>query len=161
METSIVQSPIGSLKLEASEEALHSISFLDADLPEQLSEFPILQETQKQLAEYFSGKRKVFELPLCPKGTDFQKSVWDEVYKVPFGETASYLAISKQLGNPDAIRAVGTSNGRNPIPIIIPCHRIIGSDGSLTGYAGGLARKKWLLDHEAKFSGKAVQQELF
>ena len=116
-----------------------------------------LKKCVQQLDEYFTGNRKEFELTLSPKGTEFQGKVWTELLKVPFGKTRSYLEQSKKLGDVKAIRAVASANGRNPISIIIPCHRIIGSDGSLTGYAGGIWRKKWLLEHE---SGNK-QQSLF
>lgn len=102
-----------------------------------------------QLAEYFEGRRTQFELKLSPKGTEFQKKVWNQLMHIPYGKTQTYQQIANQLGDPKAIRAAATANGKNPISIIIPCHRVIGSDGSLTGYAGGLHRKKWLLEHES------------
>lgn len=108
-----------------------------------------LKETTQQLLEYFDGKRTDFDLKLNPEGTDFQKKVWKELSKIPFGKTVSYLDIAKRLGDPKAIRAAASANGKNPLWIIVPCHRVIGSDGSLTGYAGGLWRKKWLLEHES------------
>ena len=108
----------------------------------------ILKETESQLKEYFAGDRKHFNLRLAPEGTEFQQKIWQLVEKVPFGETSSYLDIAKQSGSEKNTRAVGLANGKNPIPIIIPCHRIIGSSGKLTGYAGGLERKRWLLKHE-------------
>jgi methylated-DNA-[protein]-cysteine S-methyltransferase len=98
-----------------------------------------------QLSEYFEGKRKTFELELAPEGTDFQKAVWDELTRVPYGSTLSYGELARRIGRADAVRAVGAANGANPIPIVIPCHRVVGSNGSLTGYGGGLDRKKWLL----------------
>ena len=116
-----------------------------------------LKDCATQLKEYFDGSRTHFELKINPKGTDFQKMVWQELLKVPYGKTESYMEISKRIGNTKAIRAVAGANGKNPLWIIIPCHRIIGSDGSLTGYAGGLRRKQWLLNHESPFK----QQELF
>lgn len=113
------------------------------------TEFPEnLKDCVQQLEEYFNGSRKEFTLKLNPQGTDFQKKVWNALLNVPFGKTKTYLEQSKQLGDAKAIRAVASANGKNPIWIIIPCHRIIGSDGSLTGYAGGIWRKKWLLEHE-------------
>lgn len=155
--TAVINSPVGLLELTASEDALHSIVFLKSE--KQLSEeIPIpLQETIKQLQEYFDGNRTEFNLPLAPQGTDFQKQVWDELFKIPFGKTVSYQQIANQLGNPKVIRAAASANGKNPIPIIIPCHRVIGSDGSLTGYSGGLHIKKWLLEHE----NPSRQQSLF
>lgn len=116
---------------------------------------------RKQLKEYFEGTRKDFTLQLSAPGTPFQKAVWKELMNIPFGSTRSYLEQSIALGKPESIRAVANANGMNRISIIIPCHRVIGTDGSLTGYGGGLKRKKWLLDHEKKFSGKAVELSLF
>ena len=104
-----------------------------------------------EVNEYFDGKREVFTLDLNPEGTDFQKKVWDALLTIPFGKTTSYLELSKTLGDVKAIRAVAAANGKNPLWIIVPCHRVIGSDGSLTGYAGGLHRKQWLLEHESPF----------
>jgi AraC family transcriptional regulator of adaptative response/methylated-DNA-[protein]-cysteine methyltransferase len=115
----------------------------------------------KQLQEYFDGKLKVFTLPLVSPGTEFQQAVWKELTNIPFGTTRSYYEQSVAMGKPGSIRAVANANGMNRISIVIPCHRVIGSDGSLTGYGGGLHRKKWLLDHERKYSGKAVEMTLF
>lgn len=106
------------------------------------------------------GTRKVFDLPFLPEGTTFQKSVWDKLNNIPYGKTTSYLRIAQQLNNVKAIRAVGTSNGKNPIAIVIPCHRVIGSNGTLTGYAGGLWRKDWLLKHEQQFGSNVKQTEI-
>ncbi len=105
--------------------------------------------------EYFSGARKEFTVKLQPAGTDFQLEVWDELQKIAYAETTSYMAIAKKLKNPGAVRAVGAANGKNPIAIIIPCHRVIGGDGTLTGYAGGMWRKQWLLELEGNTSGKS------
>ncbi len=115
-------------------------------LPENVPE--LLQEGVRQLAEYFEGKRKIFDLPLAPKGTDFQQQVWKEMLAVPFGQTTTYLAIALKIGDRKLSRAVGAASGSNPIAIIIPCHRVIGTSGSLTGYAGGLETKRDLLMHE-------------
>jgi AraC family transcriptional regulator of adaptative response/methylated-DNA-[protein]-cysteine methyltransferase len=115
----------------------------------------------KQLKEYFEGKRREFTLPLVTPGTDFQQDVWKELMNIPYGSTRSYHEQSVKMGKPGSIRAVANANGMNRIAIIIPCHRVIGSDGSLTGYGGGLKRKKWLLDHERRYSGKAVELTLF
>jgi len=114
-----------------------------------------------QLREYFEGTRKEFTIPLVTPGTEFQQAVWKELMKIPYGTTRSYHEQSVALGKPDSIRAVANANGMNRISIIIPCHRVIGADGHLTGYGGGLKRKKWLLDHEKKHSGKAVDLDLF
>lgn len=131
---------------------------LDANLNN--SHHELLDQLQIELIEYFTGDRKQFEIPIDFLGTGFQKSVWHELLKIPYGETRSYTHQSKALGNLRAIRAVASANGQNNIAIVVPCHRVIGSDGNLTGYAGGLARKKWLLDHERKYSGKEVQHML-
>jgi AraC family transcriptional regulator, regulatory protein of adaptative response / methylated-DNA-[protein]-cysteine methyltransferase len=114
-----------------------------------------------QLTEYFEGIRKVFTLPLVTPGTPFQQAVWKELLNIPFGSTRSYLEQSLALGKPESIRAVANANGMNRISVIIPCHRVIGADGSLTGYGGGLKRKRWLLDHEKRYSGKALDLSLF
>ena len=116
-----------------------------------------IENTVKQFEEYFEGKRTQFDLKLAPEGTEFQKKVWKQLQEIQFGKTMSYQQMANQLGNPKVIRAAASANGRNPISIIIPCHRVIGSDGSLTGYAGGLHRKKWLLEHE----NPVKQQSLF
>jgi len=121
---------------------------------------PFLNQVQSQIKEYFDGTRKYFDIPLDTPGTDFQQSVWKILNKIPYGETRSYKKQAHLLGKPEAVRAVASANGMNRIAIIIPCHRVIGENGNLTGYAGGLARKKWLLDHEKKHSGKAIQGEL-
>lgn len=116
---------------------------------------------RQELKEYFEGTRKEFTIPLNTPGTPFQKSVWSELVTIPFGTTRSYLEQSIALGKPESIRAVANANGMNRVSILIPCHRIIGSDGSLTGYGGGLKRKRWLLDHEKRYSGQAVELDLF
>jgi methylated-DNA-[protein]-cysteine S-methyltransferase len=108
----------------------------------------LLQEARDQLVAYFAGRLETFALPLAPNGTDFQRRVWSELTKIPFGTTISYAQLARRVSNEAAVRAVGAANGRNPIPIIVPCHRVIGSDGSLTGFGGGLQRKAWLLRHE-------------
>lgn len=155
--TAVIDSPVGKMKLVADAVGLTSIQFLDSEeiLSEEIPN--ALEEVVKQLEEYFDGKRRDFNLRLSPQGTDFQKRVWRELEKIPFGKTVSYKHIATRLGDPKVIRAAASANGKNPIPIIIPCHRVIGSDGSLTGYAGGLYRKKWLLEHE----NPSRQQVLF
>lgn len=155
--TAVIDSPVGKMKLVADAVGLTSIQFLDSEeiLSEEIPN--ALEEVVKQLREYFDGKRRDFNLRLSPQGTDFQKRVWRELEKIPFGKTVSYKHIATRLGDPKVIRAAASANGKNPIPIIIPCHRVIGSDGSLTGYAGGLYRKKWLLEHE----NPSRQQVLF
>jgi len=153
-----MDSPIGVLMLGSDEWQLKSISF-DADDIGDESYIPgILITAEKQLEEYFSGSRKVFDLPIDPEGTEFQKSVWEKVAGVSFGTTKSYVEIAREVKSENSSRAVGMANGKNPIPIIIPCHRIIGHNGKLTGYAGGLERKKWLLLHEQQY---ALNNRLF
>lgn len=117
----------------------------------------VLQQTVTQLQDYFDGKRTRFDFQLNPVGTEFQQKVWKGLCEIPFGKTMSYLELAKQLGDVKAIRAVASANGKNPLWIVVPCHRVIGTDGSLTGYAGGLWRKKWLLEHE----NPSTQQSLF
>lgn len=149
-----IGTPVGWLRITTGKTALTAIAFeneqgVSSDVvPE------IMQKTVFQLAEYFDGKRLEFNLVLSPEGTDFQKKIWDLVSAVKFGNTASYLDIARMSGSEKNTRAIGLANGKNPIPIVIPCHRIIGSNGKLTGYAGGLERKRWLLRHEQKFSQK-------
>ena len=157
METVFIKTPLGVAKIEGDENGLTSISVLNSG--EQVSDIvpEILEEAAYQLREYFEGTRKEFSLTLNPEGTDFQKKVWQTLQQIPYGKTVSYLALSKTLGDVKAIRAVASANGQNPLWIVVPCHRVIGSDGSLTGYAGGLHRKKWLLEHESPVK----QQTLF
>ncbi len=144
----IFESKIGKIKIIGSDTGIEEISLKNTE-GVSTSEIPnCLLEGQKQLQEYFKGERKDFDLKLNPKGTDFQNRVWAELVKIPFGQTTSYLKLSEKLGDVKAIRAVGGANGKNKIAIVIPCHRVIGSDGKLVGYAGGLWRKQWLLDHE-------------
>ena len=151
------KTPIGTAKIVGNEKGISAITVMD-DAMETSTEIPeTLQDCVQQLEEYFNGSRKEFNLKLNPHGTDFQKRVWKELLLVPFGKIRTYLEQSKQLGDVKAIRAVASANGKNPIWIIIPCHRIIGSDGSLTGYAGGIWRKKWLLEHE----NPSIQHSLF
>lgn len=158
-------SPVGALTLVASGKGLTAILWEnDHDGRVPLGEMtedsghPVLVETARQLEEYFTGRRKTFSVPLDFNGTDFQKAVWNALLNIPFGETRSYGEIAVQLGNPKAVRAVGAANGKNPISIIAPCHRVIGSNGKLTGFAGGLAAKALLLKLEG---AGAEQTELF
>ena len=120
----------------------------DASWADRCGTDALLDEARRQLVAYFDGRLTVFDLPLAPNGTDFQRRVWTELTKIPFGATISYADLARRVSNSAAVRAVGAANGRNPIPIIVPCHRVIGSDGSLTGFGGGLRRKRWLLRHE-------------
>jgi len=158
-----VESPIGPIRLTAGATALTGVFMLKhkygpAGFPEEeRGESALLTEAARQLAAYFGGELRDFDLPLAPEGSDFQRQVWDELRRIPFGETTSYMAIAKRIGDPRQVRAVGSANGRNPISIIIPCHRVVGSDGSLVGYGGGLDRKRWLLDHEIRVAGAVLQ----
>lgn len=139
---------IGVLEITGSETGILSIGFVDGDLAAQTAVPDCLKECVRQLDEYFNYKRKEFDLKLLPEGTDFQIKVWKELQTIPYGETVTYGEIAVKSGNCKACRAVGNANNKNMIAIIIPCHRIIGSNGKLTGYAGGLWRKEWLLKHE-------------
>ena len=148
-------SPTGLLKLVASDSSLVAVWWdLGDGLPPDLrhavrdNSHPVLLETARQLREYFDGTRRSFDLPLAPRGTDFQKKVWLCLRQIPYGQTRTYGDIARQLGTPSASRAVGAANGRNPIPIIVPCHRVIGSNGTLTGFGGGLHNKALLLSLE-------------
>ena len=148
MEHAYVQTPIGIAELIGDKNGLASITVLESKKPK--GTIPaVLKDAVEQLEEYFEGNRTVFELQLNPSGTDFQKKVWEALLQIPFGKTISYLELSKQLGDAKAIRAVASANGKNPLWIVVPCHRVIGTNGDLTGYAGGLHRKKWLLEHES------------
>ena len=160
-QTTYFKTPIGTAKIVGDQNGIQSITVLDDDaISEDLLKAKTpecLQDCVVQLEEYFNGKRASFNLTVNPKGTKFQIKVWKSLLKIKFGKTKSYLEQSKALGDIKAIRAVASANGKNPIWIIIPCHRVIGSDGSLTGYAGGIWRKKWLLAHE----NPVKQQSLF
>jgi len=157
LKTTYYRSPIGTAKIEGNVDGITSITVIDEAIETSKTIPTDLQDCVLQLDEFFKGNRKNFNLKLNPKGTEFQKKVWSELLKVTYGKTCTYLEQSKKLGNVKAIRAVASANGKNPIWIVIPCHRIIGSDGSLTGYAGGIWRKKWLLEHE----NPTTQQSLF
>ena len=142
-----VETPVGTLWLGGDEKALHTVSFermAGVDCPE-----PVAGAAREQLRAYFAGELERFNLPLAPRGTRFQRDVWDTVAKIPYGATATYSEIAAAVGRPSACRAVGAANGRNPLPIVVPCHRVVGSAGALTGYGGGLGRKRALLDLEA------------
>ena len=153
------KTPLGIVRIVSDDASILEISILDASTNVTDSEIlpEILQDCAIQLQEYFDGIRTNLELSLAPKGTPFQQKVWKGLHEIPFGKTCSYLELSKRLGDVKAIRAVAAANGKNPLWIVTPCHRVIGSDGSLTGYAGGLWRKKWLLAHESPVK----QQSLF
>ena len=150
------ESPIGVLEISGTDEAIYSILFTEKKKKENLlhHEAPqVLIECYNQLDEYFKGERQEFTFLYQLEGTEFQKSVWEALKEIPFAETGSYKDIAVSIGNEKAIRAVGSANGRNKLSIVIPCHRIIGSNGKLTGYAGGLWRKEWLLQHERTYGG--------
>lgn len=142
-----LESPIGWIEIIGSEKSILSVDYVD-EPQEQSTESALVNMALEQLSEYFQDTRKIFDLRLCLAGTDFQRKVWNHVLQIPFGQVATYHEVADRIGKPKAVRAVGAANGRNPISIIVPCHRVIGSDGSLTGYGGGLWRKKWLLEHE-------------
>jgi methylated-DNA-[protein]-cysteine S-methyltransferase len=147
----VVDSPIGEILLTAEDGALTRLYMSPFHLDSAWEPDPdALAEPVRQLAEYFAGERTEFELELRPHGTAFQQAVWAKLLEIPYGETTSYGALALELGDPRKVRAVGLANGRNPISIVVPCHRVIGADGSLTGYGGGLERKRHLLDLEAE-----------
>ena len=148
-----IESPVGPLLLAVSERGLVALRFGRGKIGESWVESPERTAAcARQLEEYFAGKRRAFDIPLDLRGTEFQKRCWQELLKIPYGETRSYADIARAIGNPPAVRAVGLANGQNPIAIIVPCHRVIGSDGSLTGYGGGLEVKRRLLELEGALS---------
>ena len=152
----IYQSPLGSIQIKIVSSCVSELKFIDRDESElqkdsnELSSVDkiVFQECIQQLEEYFSGKRKIFDLPLYQEGTEFQQKVWKELIQIPYGNTITYHQLAQRIGNAKSIRAAASANGRNKLWIVVPCHRVIGADGSLTGYAGGLEMKKWLLNHE-------------
>lgn len=165
-----MHSPVGDLTLAANDRGLAVVHFErykhgptpaahaawtrdDGRNPES----GVLARAREQLTAYFAGTRRTFDLPLAPSGTPFQTRVWDELRRIPFGERTSYGELARRLGNPAASRAVGAANGRNPISIIVPCHRVVGANGSLTGFGGGIERKRWLLAHEQRVSGLRME----
>ena len=151
-----IRTPLGIAKITGDDNGISEISASNEG--ECSTKTPtILKEAVSQLQDYFEGKRTKFDLKINPKGTAFQQKVWQELMNIPFGKTINYLDLAKKLGDPKVIRAAASANGKNPLWIVVPCHRVIGADGSLTGYAGGLWRKKWLLEHE----NPTNQQSLF
>ncbi|HGY55610.1 MAG TPA: methylated-DNA--[protein]-cysteine S-methyltransferase [Caldithrix abyssi] len=144
----IIDSPVGKLRLSADDGAVTSILFVDEPVKNAATDDALLTEAADQLHAYFEGKLRRFDLPLRAEGTEFQKKVWQALRTIPYGQTASYLDIAKAIGNQKAVRAVGLANGKNPLTIVVPCHRVIGANGKLVGYGGGLWRKEWLLRHE-------------
>ena len=163
-----IESPVGKLKLVASANALVAVLW-EREPPNRVKlnpatwdpQHPILLETERQLAEYFSGERIQFDLPLQPDGSEFQKKVWQALRAIPFGQTRSYLDLAKTVGSSRAARAVGAANSKNPLSIIVPCHRVVGADGSLTGFAGGIKTKAELLALEARLAASINAQRNF
>jgi AraC family transcriptional regulator, regulatory protein of adaptative response / methylated-DNA-[protein]-cysteine methyltransferase len=175
IKTTKIETPLGEMTAAATDEGVCLLEFNDRKiLPAEFNDLQRLLETtmengenkhlkalRNQLTEYFEGSRKEFTVPLLTPGSEFQMAVWKELQNIPFGSTRSYQEQAAALNSPESIRAVANANGMNRIAVVIPCHRVIGSDGRLVGYGGGLMRKKWLLDHEKKYSGKAVDLTLF
>jgi methylated-DNA-[protein]-cysteine S-methyltransferase len=158
--TASFHSPIGTIRLHATDTALYALHFDDVTVgDEQVN--PVLEEAIVQLSAYFAGTLTQFELPVLQPGTQFQQKIWQLLTAIPFGETTSYQALSQTYGDVKAIRAIAAANAKNSLAIVVPCHRVVGSDGALTGFAWGLERKHWLLEHEAKISGKRKQMRLF
>lgn len=149
-----VVTPIGTITLTSNGRALTRLWLTDTDLTDDTTssseEDPVLTAAREQLEAYFDSRLRQFDLPLEPQGTEFQRRVWDSLKLIPFGETISYAELARRVDKPKAVRAVGAANGRNPLMIIVPCHRVIGADGSLTGFGAGIERKRWLLDHETR-----------
>lgn len=175
IKTTTISTPLGEMIAAAAPEGICLLEFSEGnDMQDTYSELSELfgseikkgvnwnlWKLKRQLNDYFRGKRKDFTLPLAARGTDFQEECWNMLRRIPYGSTISYQKQADSLNNPEAVRAVAQANSSNRIAIVIPCHRVIGSDGSLVGYSGGLKRKKWLIDHEKKYSGQAVDQDLF
>ncbi|MBU8893288.1 MAG: methylated-DNA--[protein]-cysteine S-methyltransferase [Bacteroidales bacterium] len=149
------KSPVGNLRIISNDQDIIKIEFTDDFFKMKIIPSQI-QNCIKQLDEYFNGARKEFNIEINPAGTEFQGKVWNILLKIPYGKTISYIELSRQFGDEKAIRAIASANGKNPIPVIIPCHRVIGNDGSLTGYAGGLLKKQWLLEHEGAIKQKSL-----
>ena len=148
MTSVVIDTPIGPVGLQADERALTEITFHARGAPDARPRRGVLAEATRQLDAYFSKRLQRFDLPLAPRGTPFQLDVWRALQRIPYGDTCSYADLAQRIGRPDAVRAVGAANGRNPIPIVIPCHRVIGSNGKLVGFGGGLPLKRWLLELE-------------
>ncbi len=146
MTAAVIQSPLGHIKIQEENNSITRIEFCTEEL--QSAENDLLKKAEDEIQAYFKGKKKSFSFEISPQGTKFQKEVWQELLRIPYGETISYLELANRLGDPKSIRAAASANGRNPIAIVVPCHRVIGTDGSMTGYAGGLERKRALLTLE-------------
>lgn len=161
-----IESPVGTLTIAASDAGLHAIEFPSNRHPQRREGWregghPLLERARRQLEEYFAGRRRAFELPLAPHGTDFQRQVWLALADIAYGDTASYAQLARRVDRPTATRAVGAANGRNPLPIVLPCHRVIGADGSLTGFGGGLPTKRFLLELEGALPRELRAKDLF
>lgn len=175
IKTTFIKTPLGEMTAAATKEGICFLAFSGGtDIETEINKLSVLFKTnakqggnkhlrvlKKQLKEYFKGTRKEFTLPLISQGTEFQQAVWQALRKIPYGTTISYMEQAKLLNNQGAVRAVANADASNRIAIIIPCHRVIGSDGSLTGYGGGLEKKQWLIDHEKRYCGKPVEGRLF
>lgn len=148
----VVSSPFGPVHVGATESAVVAVVLPGSDAVVDLDQAPagVLRDAATQLSEYFAGTRVDFDVPVSVHGTDFQRAAWSVLTGIGHGETISYAEQARRMGRPTAVRAVGAANGRNPVPVIVPCHRVVGADGSLTGFAGGVATKAWLLDHERR-----------
>ncbi|MDF2448007.1 MAG: hypothetical protein K0R26_511 [Bacteroidota bacterium] len=157
---SYYNSPIGLIQIKSVNHKVCSVLFVNKETEPFTIETPLNKECIRQLKEYFAGERFTFDIPVFQIGTAFQQKVWDEVSKIPYGDTCSYLLLAHKVGDIKSIRAVASSNGKNKISILVPCHRIIGSDGSLTGFAWGIDKKEWLLKHEIKHAGP-IEGKLF
>lgn len=157
----LMPSPLGDILLETDGIAITVVHFCDEPMTVTNAEHPLLLQAKSELEQYFADERQTFSFPMAQTGTDFQQRVWAMLTTIPCGKTISYKTLAIQLGDEKCIRAAGTANGKNQIAIAVPCHRVVGSSGELVGYAGGLWRKQWLLEHEAKMSGKAVQSSMF
>lgn len=144
----VFHTPLGNMKITAVNDKIEAVEFSNEPLTQDEPGNPVIQAAKQELEEYFAEKRTKFEFPIHMKGTDFQQKVWQELLNIPFGKTISYHELSVALGDPKSIRAAASANGKNPLAIVVPCHRVIGSNGDLVGYAGGLDKKKWLLQHE-------------
>lgn len=156
----ILSSPIGKLQIIAVNDAIVEVKFIEESSPNLSSPSPLTSECARQLEEYFNGQRETFDLRINLQGSKFQTTVWNELLNIPYGNTITYSDLSIKIGDIKAIRAVAAANGKNKIPIIIPCHRVIGRDGSLTGYLGGIDKKKWLLEHEGAISTSQLSIQL-
>lgn len=162
-----IDSPVGPLLLAASDDGLHAIEFKKTAHPVKRDDtwhegdHPLLQQAHHQLGEYFATTRITFDLPLAPRGTEFQRAVWHALASIPYGETISYAQLAARVDRPTASRAVGAANGRNPLPIVLPCHRVIGANGSLTGFGGGLPTKQFLLQLEGALPREDRRGDLF